>query len=137
MWRFSQKSEEKLLTADIRLAECFFAALEASPVDFGISCGHRDEVAQLIAFQEGKSTKSWPESKHNQSPSLAVDFYPYIAGQGAVWTDLKLFFLIAGLVLGIGHARGFDLRWGGAWNGTLNGPKQFNDLPHIEIVERR
>ena len=135
MWRFSKTSEERLLTADIRLVECFYDALAVSPVDFGISCGHREEVAQMIAYQEGKSKLSWPDSKHNRNPSEAVDFYPYIAGQGAVWNEPKLFYLIAGLVLAFGHDRGFNLRWGGAWNGKLNGPEEFNDLPHIEIGE--
>jgi len=135
MWRFSRSSHDKLLTADPRLVEVFTAALAVSPVDFGVSCGHRGEVAQMIAYQEGKSTLTWPNSKHNKSPSLAVDFFPYIAGQGAVWKDPRLFFVIAGIALGIGRSLGYRLRWGGAWSGELNRPAQFQDLPHIELLE--
>lgn len=134
MWRFSRSSQDKLLTAHPILVEVFTKALAVSPVDFGISCGHRGKVEQMIAYQEGKSKLTWPDSKHNIFLSRAVDFFPYVAGRGAVWGDIELFYVIAGLVLGIGADMGFKLRWGGAWDGPLNGPGGFNDLPHIEIL---
>jgi peptidoglycan LD-endopeptidase CwlK len=137
MWQFSRQSKKHLYTARQELIECFKIALEISPIDFGISCGHRNEIQQTEAFQEGKSQVQWPNSKHNLFPSDAVDFFPYIAGRGAVWTDLKLFYLIAGLVLGVGQVKGYQLRWGGAWNGQLNTLKQFHDLPHIEWKGRK
>jgi peptidoglycan L-alanyl-D-glutamate endopeptidase CwlK len=140
MWKFSKRSTERLATAHPILVECFTAALKISPVDFGISCGHRDEKAQLIAYQEGKSNKLWPDGKHNKIPSEAVDFFPYVAERGVVWGDTEKFYLIAGLVIGIAHQKGFRLRWGGAWSGLLNqtrvdrGERVLQDLPHIEIL---
>lgn len=111
----------------------FTAALKCSPVDFGISCGHRNKTDQLVAFQEGWSKLTWPKSKHNREPSWAVDFFPLEDGKAA-WTNYKLFYLVAGIVLGIAHDRGYKFRWGGAWDGTINMTGQFTDLPHIEIM---
>lgn len=130
---FGKTSDERLKTADPELQIAFQFALLITPVDFGITCGYRDEMEQAIAFQEGNSDKEWPRSKHNTFPSLAVDFYPWKDGK-AQWGDEKLFYLIAGLVLGVGAAKGYRMRWGGAWKGTLNKPGQLQDLGHIELI---
>ena len=130
-WKFSLNSQRHLYTCHPELVETMTRALETSPVDFGISCGHRDRIAQDKVFLEGASKLKWPDSKHNMSPSDAVDFFPVI-GNKAIWGDAHLFYLIAGVVLGLSHNLGYRLRWGGAWYGTLNLPGVFNDLPHIE-----
>jgi len=137
MWRFSTRSATHLRSAHPALIEACSLALEISPVDFGISCGYRGREEQTVLHAAGMSQLEYPHSKHNKAPSEAVDVFPYVRGKGAVWDDDRLFFVIAGLVLGIGHARGHKMRWGGAWKGSLNLPGQFKDLPHIELVEVR
>jgi len=134
MWKFSTHSRLRLATAHPVLIEAFTKALEISPVDFGISCGHRGEVAQATAYNSGASRLIFPNSKHNRNPAWAVDFFPFVAGKGVMWNDEKLFYLIAGLVLGIGHEMGYRLRWGGAWHGWLNGHGDLHDTPHIEMT---
>jgi len=134
MWQFSTHSRLRLATAHLVLIEAFTKALEVSPVDFGISCGHRGEVAQNAAFISGASKLVFPNSKHNRNPAWAVDFFPFVAGQGVMWEDKKLFYLIAGLVMGIGQEMGYRLRWGGAWDGWLNRVGMLQDLPHIEML---
>ena len=41
-----------------------------------VSVGYREKAEQDKAFSEGKSKLKYPQSKHNQIPSLAVDIYP-------------------------------------------------------------
>ena len=109
-------------------------ALDCSPVDFGISCGHRGQDEQTQAYLAGRSKVTWPNSKHNAAPSLAIDFFPVLSGR-AQWERPDLFSLIAGLMIGIADCLGHRLRWGGAWDGTVNGTDEFMDLPHIELIE--
>ncbi len=132
-WVFSQQSEKHLQTADYRLIEVARMTLDCSPVDFGISCGYRGQDEQTQAFISGKSKLAWPGSKHNSTPSMAIDFFPVINGT-AQWTRPDLFSLIAGLFLGIGDCLGYCLRWGGAWDGTVNSMGEFTDLPHMELI---
>lgn len=133
MYNFSPKSKERLYTCTPELVYVMEETIKVSPVDFAITCGFRNEVDQMIAFQEGKSTKQWPDSKHNSNPSIAVDFVPIVDGK-ARWDYPHLFFLIAGIAIGFSMAKGFTLRWGGAWKGTLNQKGEFQDLPHLEVV---
>lgn len=83
-------------------------------------------------------------SKHVHSPSLAVD----IAPSPLLWPDeagiskeesahrVKRFHVLAGLMLGLAHARGVKLTWGGDWDGDFTFNDQaFHDLPHFEIKE--
>ena len=134
-WVFSRQSYQHLFSAHPNLIEVADLALACSPVDFGISCGFRGEDAQIAAFGAGKSKLTWPNSLHNHMPSSAVDFFPCIDGRAA-WERKDLFFLIAGLMLGIADCLGYRLRWGGAWDGVVNEPGQWSDLPHIELVRR-
>ena len=126
---FSQSSLDKLFDVDYRLVAVLCEALKL--LDFTVVCGHRGKLEQDKAFAEGKSKKKFPDSKHNLKPSKAVDIAPYPID----WDDRERFVLLAGLVIGIGEAKGYVIRWGGAWNGlsTIKSNK-FNDLPHFEIV---
>jgi len=105
--------------------------------DCTIICGHRNEVAQMMAYESGKSQVPWPDSKHNRYPSMAVDVGPWPLD----WNDRGAFYLLAGWVLctadrllkeGVVTHR---LRYGGDWNrnrATLD--QKFNDLPHFELI---
>ena len=45
--------------------------------DHSILCGYRSEEKQNKAFGLGNSKLEYPDSKHNQLPSLAIDIAPY------------------------------------------------------------
>lgn len=96
-----------------------------------VLCGYRDQVDQNQAVATGHSTKPWPTSKHNASPSLAVDLCiePYNPDDA-----LQILYMNA-FVMGFGTARGLKLRSGADWNGkfspsTSPPPK---DYFHIEL----
>jgi hypothetical protein len=130
MYKFGKKSLEKRSQLDERLQRVLDVAIQL--MDFAILEGTRDEATQNEYFRLGKSKVQFPNSKHNQSPSKAVDIVPYPID----WADKERFSFLAGLIIGIGKAEGVEIRWGGDWN--QNGKfhdQDFHDLPHLEIVE--
>lgn len=134
MPQFGPMSESRLVTADQRLIAVFREAIKTR--DITILAGHRGQEEQHEAFITGKSTKDWPSSKHNVTPSLAVDFAPYFPTIKIDWEDVPAFALLAGVLIRIGEEQGVKLRWGGDW--SMDGrtkDERFEDLDHIEIVE--
>ncbi len=100
--------------------------------DFTVLEGHRDEHLQNLYFEQGRSKLEWPNSKHNQYPSRAIDIAPYPIN----WNDRDSFVYLAGIVKGFAHHMGIKIRWGGDWNMNNNLKDQtFFDLPHFELVE--
>jgi peptidoglycan L-alanyl-D-glutamate endopeptidase CwlK len=74
----------KLATCDARLQQLVTAL--AADVDSGlvpgvsdltVLCGYRGQAEQDKAFRDGASKLQWPRSKHNRTPSAAVDIAPY------------------------------------------------------------
>ncbi len=135
MYRFSNRSIEKLETCHNDLQIICNETIKY--IDFSIIYGFRNEKDQNIAFQENKSTKEWPDSKHNILPSLAVDTAPY----PIIWPEvgdckaLARFYYLGGYILGIANKFGIKLRWGGDWN--RNGKildQKFDDLGHFELI---
>lgn len=63
--------------------------------DITVVCGHRGKADQNRAFLDGKSKLDWPHSKHNRTPSLAVDIAPYPID----WKDTGAFMVLRGFVL--------------------------------------
>jgi hypothetical protein len=128
MASFGKSSLEKLAELDPRLQEVLNEAIKI--VDFTIICGTRSKEDQEKAFNEGKSKLHYPESKHNSSPSMAVDVAPYPID----WSNAKGFCYLAGIIMGIAAAKGIKLRWGGDFNRDyIVGNDKFQDLPHLEI----
>lgn len=103
--------------------------------DISIIQGHRGKDEQDEYFATNKSKVQWPNSKHNQFPSKAVDFQPCPVPEREVevWAALGY---IAGRAIEIGKRRGLVLRWGGDWDrdGDLS-DNDFDDLYHLEIVD--
>lgn len=128
---FSKSSLDKLATCDRRLYDICSAAIMLT--DFVVVCGHRDKAAQDKAVAEGKSKTPYPQSKHNKTPSEAVDLALYKNG-GIDWNDRKGFEELANVILKVAGQQGVKLRWGGDFNrnGNLKDDK-FVDLPHFEI----
>ena len=135
MPKYSPRSSERLATCHLLLQQIFNEAIRH--YDCSVLCGHRGEVEQMIAYQEGKSKLAWPNSKHNELPSLAVDVVPYpIIWPGANKKDLARFYYFGGFVLGLAQAMEIPLRWGGDWDGDRDIHEQsFDDLPHFEILD--
>lgn len=119
-----------------RLGTCAFPlqqiALEAIKLyDFTVLSGYRgrDEQQHLVA--EGLSRLPYPRSKHNSTPSLAIDVAPYPID----WNNSERFYLLAGIFFTIAHQKNINLRWGGDWNCNWNfSDQEFTDLPHFELV---
>jgi hypothetical protein len=100
--------------------------------DCSVICGHRNELDQTAAFDGGKSKVAWPNSKHNQVPSIAADVVPYPID----WNNTKRFYHFAGYVQGVAERMGIKIRWGGDWDGDLVDldDQSFVDTPHFELV---
>jgi peptidoglycan L-alanyl-D-glutamate endopeptidase CwlK len=132
-YSFSHSSTTHLLTCHPDLQEVARAALLTSPVDFAITCGHRNKFEQDKCCAEGKSKAPWPTSKHNFTPSRAMDVCPVVNGK-LVWDDVQLFKDLAHHILMTSDRLGVRLRWGGDWN--MNGieDEKWYDRPHIELV---
>lgn len=129
MPKFGNASQKRLYTCDQRLQELCNEAIKI--IDFSVLCGYRDGAEQARLFSEGKTKLQYPMSKHNQSPSKAIDIAPYPID----WNDTGRFKLLAGVMFGIAHNKGYKLRWGGDWDGDWDMKDQtFNDLPHFELI---
>ena len=127
---FSQRSKDRLATCDDRLQEVFEEVIKHW--DCTILQGERTKEEQDEFFRTGRSKVRWPNSKHNSSPSKAVDVAPYPID----WNDTRRFDYFAGFVKGIALSKGVTLRWGGDWDSDGDVRDQnFNDLPHFEIKE--
>jgi len=109
--------------------------------DCSILCGHRDEVAQDLAYKQGNSQVQWPDSKHNVLPSNAVDSAPYHAAKPHIhWNDIDEMEAYKRLVFICAEKRGVKIRWGADWN--MDGVRvdkdpneRLLDGPHFELVE--
>lgn len=129
MPRFSRTSIEALKTLDMRLQLVMNAAIKH--VDFTILEGHRGKAEQDQAYRTGKSKVRWPNGKHNQFPSLAVDIAPYPID----WADTERFVYFAGFIMGAAAMLGVQLRWGGDWDrDTEVEDETFRDLGHFELM---
>lgn len=109
--------------------------------DITILEGRRSWERQADLLRRDKTKLGPGESKHNPPKdedgnenedwlSTAVDAAPYPID----WKDAKRFIYMAGMVIGIGRALGFDIRWGGNWDEdqVIIDDQNFDDLPHFE-----
>lgn len=104
--------------------------------DHVVLCGQRGEEEQNKAYAEGKSKLKFPQSKHNKSPSMAVDLAPYPID----WNDKNRFYYMQGLIRGIAtqlKERGIithNIRGGHDFNRNNNfKDDSFIDLVHVEL----
>lgn len=137
------RSRAKLKTCHPLLIDVANRALELSPYDIAIIHGKRDKVTQNKLYSKGKSTKRFPNSRHNKTEdtdhyadpyevSDALDFGPYV--NGIPWEDTHVFAVIAGVFMAAAKDEGIKLRWGGDWNSNgLTTDQTFMDWGHIEI----
>ena len=128
MYKFGKRSKKNLSEAHPLLQELFEEVIQI--YDCSVIEGHRPKAEQDKAYYAGKSQLKFPKSKHNKTPSLAVDVCPYPID----WNDSKRFYYFAGIVMGVADSMGIDIRWGGDWSGDNDFKDQtFHDLPHFEL----
>lgn len=127
---FSNASFDRLCECDPRLQTVFLEVVKH--FDCTVICGYRGKDDQDKAFDEGKSKIQWPNGRHNQNPSLAIDVVP----SPIKWEDANQMRVFAGFVLGVATMMGVPLRWGGDWDRDWDvAENRFNDFPHFEIKE--
>jgi hypothetical protein len=126
---FGTNSKNNLAQAHPLLQELFNEVVKG--FDCSVLCGFRGQVEQDEAYSAGKTTLKFPDSKHNKSPSQAVDVAPYPID----WADRDRFHYFAGYVKGIAARLGIQITWGGDWdNDTQTKDNNFDDLPHFELI---
>ena len=124
------------ITSQKRLDECHVDIqtvmnIAIKQVDFSIIEGQRSKEKQNEYVKKGLSKLKYPASKHNKSPSMAVDIAPYTID----WHDEKRFCLLAGRVLAIAKSCGIKMRWGGDWDQNDRFNESFVDMPHFELLD--
>lgn len=134
MPKYSEKSKKKLSTAHDDLQEIFNIVI--CDFDCTILDGHRNELRQNEAYDNGFSKVRFPDSKHNKKPSEAVDAIPY----PVEWDNLNRMRFFAGRVIAIADMLfrfgiiKHKIRWGGDWDkDTVLRDNRFNDFPHFEL----
>lgn len=129
-FHYSPRSKNRLAECHPNLQLIFNDVIKV--VDCSIVTGRRGKDAQDAAYNSGKSKVKWPNSMHNQRPSLAVDVAPYPID----WEKTRRFYYLAGIVKGIASLHGINVRWGGDWDGDNDfADNDFNDLLHFELTE--
>jgi len=102
-----------------------------APLDLKVIQGWRNAAEQEAAYRTGKSDKKPGESKHNVSPSRAVDMALYPVN----WPDEVMFGFLAGFVRCVALDLGISIRWGGDWDGDGNSLEhKLRDLDHWELA---
>lgn len=134
MYSFSERSALNLKSAHPTLQTLLKRAIEE--VNFTVIEGHRGKEKQNRLYDEGKSELPYPESKHNNMPSLAVDIMPYPIEPVE---DIR-FAYCNGIIRGLAEEMGIPIRLGIDWNmdGELvkyDEEESFFDGAHIELDE--
>jgi len=113
-------------------------------MDVSIIKATRGEDEQMLAYntidKNGNrlSNAKYGESAHNSTPSFAADLVPWPLD----WSAHERFAYMAGMLRGIGHARGIELTVGLDWNGNgvlvQDDPaEKLKDGPHVELTRWR
>lgn len=97
----------------------------AEDAELMVVSGHRNEEEQADAVRRGASKVHYPHSRHNSSPSEAVDLAPWPLD----WSDLGRFDKLARHVLDVAGKLQIEVTWGGHFT-------RFIDRPHFELRRR-
>jgi peptidoglycan L-alanyl-D-glutamate endopeptidase CwlK len=133
MFKFGQKSKDKLLEVHEDLRAVMIEVIKLSPIDFGITEGMRSLERAEKLKQDGLS-KVGTKSKHCQGK--AVDIVCLNGGQ-VTW-DLDFYEAVAQVVGEVSESLDIPIRWGGSWvtgDFKLNRDMNFIDAVHFELVE--
>lgn len=119
---FGKSSTRKLSSCDQRLQDICNEAIKH--FDFSVICGFRCEAEQNAAYNGGASQLDWPNSKHNSTPSPAMDLTPWPLN----WQDEQSFIELSKVIMAVAERQGTKLTWGGSWVSLV-------DMPHYELDE--
>lgn len=135
MFRFSQKSKDKLALAHPALERVAYKAIEISKVDFTVMETLRTIETQRKYVERGVSKTM--DSKHLKQAdgfSHAMDLVPWIGGQ-ARW-EWPPIFDIAEAIREAAVLYDTQIRWGGFW-GNLTHSSQSAEELHLGYVNRK
>jgi len=129
---FGNRSRAALETSHPVLQQAAEIVLQLK--DHSVLKGFRGQAEQDQAFADGHSKVQWPNGKHNQLPSIAIDVQTY--PRPDLEEDLReeQFYLL-GLYVGVLHGLGWKARTGADWDtdGEVS-DNGFDDLFHVELV---
>lgn len=116
MYKFSQRSLDRLQGVHPDLVKLMSEAIKESPYDFSITEGRRDSARQQQLVKEGKSRTL--NSRH--LTGHAVDIAVFIDGK-LTW-DFDKYKAVAEHVKKVAASLGVSIIWGGDWRGLVDGP---------------
>tara|TARA_R100000655_G_scaffold94106_1_gene135498 strand:+ start:620 stop:997 length:378 start_codon:yes stop_codon:yes gene_type:complete len=124
MPRFGKRSKERLKGVDAKLVNVANELIKL--MDVTVIEGLRSQERQNELVAQGKSKTKF--GKHVAGKALDLAPYPID------WNDRERFHYMGGLIRGIGHSLGVDVRWGGDWDSDGEiADNNFDDLVHVEI----
>jgi len=124
MPRFGKRSKERLKGVDAKLVNVANELIKL--MDVTVIEGLRSQERQNELVAQGKSKTKF--GKHVAGKALDLAPYPID------WDDRERFHYMGGLIRGIGHSLGVDVRWGGDWDSDGEiADNNFDDLVHVEI----
>lgn len=127
---YSNLSESRLMTCDIRWHHIMAEVIKE--IDNSIICGHRNAADQNAAYDSNNSQVKWPDSKHNDYPSKAIDAVPY----PSMWDNIDRFFTLNYVIEKVAKRLGYKVRWGGDWDGDGDLDDQtLMDYGHWELID--
>lgn len=137
VYRFSQKSEDRLAHLHLDMKRVVRRALNFQVMDFTVLETLRDQERQALMVKTGASKTM--DSRHLANAdglSEAVDLlpYPYNVNGVDVWDDKQRFAVLAGLMYAAAALENVPIRWGGDWDfDGNNADSTFHDMPHFEL----
>lgn len=128
--KLTASSQAKLATCHPDLQRLINEVLKH--VAIVVTCGYRSPEAQQELFDKGYSKLDAGQSKHNISPSHAVDLAP---GPVINWEETRRFYFLAGIVKTCAANLGIKVRGGYDWDSDNDfNDQSFNDLGHFELI---
>lgn len=145
MYKFSDKSKEKLETCHKDIQAIMNEVIKV--YDFSVLEGHRTKEKQQEYYAKGLSKLDGvnKKSKHQSSPSMAIDIMPYKKGTNAFsgkTSDNARFYFLMGIVYTVAESLyqsgkiTHKVRFGLDWDRDhIFSDQTFNDLPHLELIK--
>ena len=116
MFKFGQRSEERLKGVHPHLEKVVRRALEVSSIDFAVLEGVRtiDRQKELVKSGASQTMKSRHLTGH------AVDIAPFVGNQ--VRWDWPLYYKLAEAMYAAARELNVPIEWGGRWTSFPDGP---------------
>lgn len=132
MYPYGTKSQAELDTAHFNLQVLFNEAKKYRNISIIQGFRSNEEQGELLA--EGKTTLGPGESKHNKSPSHAVDAIPYPT-TAEDWDNREYWVEWTSWVKGLAAGLGIEIISGYDWDHDFDlNDQKFYDGPHFELA---